>query len=97
LLFGDALAIAYHGTIGASISVSPDSRWIATVSRDGTIRLWPMPPSGEATPFHTLPYEGILTRLRALTNLRVVPDEQSGTGYKIEFGPFPGWKKFPEW
>jgi len=36
-------------------------------------------------------------RLRAVTNLRVVPDEQSANGYRIEIGPFPGWAKVPEW
>ena len=47
--------------------------------------------------FHTLPYEELLDRLRAVTNLRVVPDEQSATGYRIEIGPFPGWAEVPEW
>jgi len=36
-------------------------------------------------------------RIRALTNLRVVPDEGSDTGYRVEIGPFPGWKKLPDW
>jgi len=43
------------------------------------------------------PYEELLDRLRAVTNLRVVPDEQSAAGYRIELGPFPGWAKVPEW
>ena len=33
------------------------------------IRLWPMP---EGQPFHTLPYEELLAKLRSLTNLRVI-------------------------
>jgi hypothetical protein len=49
------------------------------------------------TPFHTLPYEEILKRLRALTNLRVVPDGSSDTRYRVEVGPFPGWKDVPTW
>ena len=48
-------------------------------------------------PFHTIPYEEFLERLRALTNLRVVPDEESSTGYGIDIGPFPGWETVPEW
>jgi hypothetical protein len=68
--------------------------WIASESQDGTIRLWPMP---EGAPFHTLPYEEILERLRTLTNLRIVPDERSDTGYRTEIGPFPGWKTVPAW
>lgn len=36
-------------------------------------------------------------RLRALTNLRVVRDPTSSTGWKIDIGPFPGWKDVPTW
>lgn len=43
----------------------------------------------EGTPFHTLPYEEILERIRGLTNLRVVPDEKSGTGYRVEYRSVP--------
>jgi hypothetical protein len=46
---------------------------------------------------YPLPYEEILERLRALTNLRVVPDEASDTGYRVDAGPFPGWKTVPVW
>jgi hypothetical protein len=51
----------------------------------------------EGTPFHTLPYQEILERIRALTNLRVVPDDKAETGYRVEIGPFPGWKTLPTW
>jgi hypothetical protein len=35
--------------------------------------------------------------LRSWTNLRVVPDPASSTGWKLEVGPFPGWAKSPAW
>jgi WD40 repeat protein len=87
LLYGHALEVS-------SVAVSPDGKWIASGSQDGTIRLWPMP---EGTPFHKLPREELLERLRALTNLRVVPDETSATGYRVEIGSFPGWNSLPTW
>lgn len=33
----------------------------------------------------------------SFTNLRVVPDSNSSTGWKLDVGPFPGWEKVPGW
>ena len=38
-----------------------------------------------------------LATLRAWTNVRAVPDAKSSTGWKLETGPFPGWKNVPKW
>jgi hypothetical protein len=54
-------------------------------------------PDASKPPFQSLPREELLAKLRALTNLRAVPDPSSATGYKIEAGPFPGWARVPEW
>ena len=83
-----------HEKLIQSLVVSPDGRWIVSTSQDETIRLWPMP---KGPPFHTLPYDELLAKLRALTNLRAVADAKSPTGYRIEAGPFPGWAHVPEW
>ncbi len=83
-----------HTAQVTGVAISPKGRWIASAAEDGTIRLWPMP---EGRPMQTLAYPELLAKIRALTNLRVVLDSGSATGYKVEPGPFPGWAKFPEW
>ena len=78
------------------IQFSPDGSRIASTSDDGTLRLWPMPDLSKP-PLHTLPHDELIAKLHTLTNLRVVRDEESSTGWKIEVGPFPGWATVPQW
>lgn len=89
LLFG-------HTGPVSSVAVSPDGRWIASGGDDGTIHLWPMPDMTKP-PLHTLPHGELVAKLRSLTNLRAVRDPASDSGWKIEIGPFPGWKDAPTW
>jgi WD40 repeat protein len=79
-----------------AIDVDPENRWIASASYDSTIRLWPMPDLSKP-PLHTLPREELIVKLKTLTNLRVIRDEESATGWKLTHDPFPGWETVPEW
>jgi WD40 repeat protein len=78
-----------------SISIDPEGQWIS--SSEGSspvVRLLRMP---KGKPLHTLPYDELLKKLRSLTNVRIVADQSSSTGYRIQFERFPGWEKVPEW
>jgi len=48
-------------------------------------------------PFHTLPHDELIAKLKSLTNFRAVRDPAAPNGWKIEIGPFPGWKDVPTW
>jgi WD40 repeat protein len=84
-----------HDSPVRALAVSPDGRWVVSAAGND-IRLWPMPDLSRP-PFHTLPYDELMARLRALTNLQVLEDPAWPTGYKTEIGPFPGWKDVPTW
>jgi WD40 repeat protein len=83
-----------HGGEVTAVAVDPTGQWIASGDQEGIVRLWPMP---QGQPFHTLAYDELLKKIRAMTNYRVVPDEASDTGYTLEIGPFPGWETVPTW
>jgi WD40 repeat protein len=89
------LLLGHEGTI-FGLDVSPDGRWIASSSEDGSVRVWPMPDVTKP-PLHTLPREELLDVLHRLTNFRAVEDPSTASGYSIEYDPFPGWRDYPEW
>ena len=75
-----------------NVAFDPTGEWIASASADGTVRLWPTP-RGE--PLHTLPYDELMKRLSALTNYRVVEDDDARNGFTLDFESFPGWDREP--
>jgi len=89
------LLAGHEGAVGR-VAISPDNQWIASSGEDNTLRIWPMPDLSKP-PLHTLPHDELIAKLKTLTNLRVVRDEESSTGWKVEVGPFPGWETVPEW
>ena len=88
------LLIGHKGPV-IGLALSPDERWIAS-SSDEAFSIWPMPDVTKP-PLHTLPHAELLAKLDALTNLRVVRDPASATGWKLDVGPFPGWQDVPTW
>jgi len=54
-------------------------------------------PDFSKPPLHTLPREELIVKLKSLTNVRVVRDPESPTGWDTEIGPFPGWETVPSW
>jgi hypothetical protein len=92
---GEPHLLLGHSHAVSALALSRDQRWIASASGP-EIRLWPMPDLSRP-PLHTLPLDQLLAKLRSLTNLRVVDDPGSPNGYKVDVGPFPGWREVPTW
>jgi WD40 repeat protein len=89
------LLLGHKNTVEA-VEVDPLGRWVASTGEDTTVRLWPMPDLSQP-PLHTLPREELIAKLKTLTNLRIVRDPDSPTGWNLTQDPFPGWEDLPDW
>ena len=45
----------------------------------------------------SLPREELIAKLHSLTNLRVVRDASSPSGWEVDLAHFPGWRDVPAW
>ena len=89
------MLLGHEGRI-RDVEIDPLGRWIATGGEDGTVRIWPMPDLSKP-PLHTPPHDELMAKLKSLTNLRVVRDQESETGWTLTHDPFPGWETVPSW
>jgi hypothetical protein len=80
-----------HVGVITDAAISPDLKWVASASEDKTLRLWPMPDLDQP-PLHTLPHDGLVAKLKSLTNLRACATE---VGRLVIEPVLPGWEHQP--
>jgi WD40 repeat protein len=80
-----------HEGVVWTMAFSQDGRWLASGGNDGTVRLWPVPDLSGKPP-QVWERARFLALFRAKTNVRVVSDPRSATGWKLDREAFPGWQ-----
>ena len=93
---GDPHVLLGHDSRISGLEFSPDGRFLASAGMGGRVRVWPVPDLSKP-PLHALPHAELLAKLDTHTNVRMVEDQTSPTGWKLEIGPFQGWAEMPEW
>jgi serine/threonine protein kinase len=76
-----------------TVAIDPRGRWIAA-AHAGMVTLLPVPT--DPLPMD-LPHDQYLAWLRSLTNLRLVEDPDSDTGYELVGRNVPDWSHPPRW
>jgi len=78
-----------------ALDVHPHNNWIAsTEMMKPIVRVWPVP---TGRPLQLLSHDELLTRLRSLTNVRIVADSATASGYQTKFEALKGWEESPTW
>ena len=78
-------------------SFSPGADRFAVGYGDGSIWLHPVPDLDSPPLNFSTPHDEFVARIKSFTNIRAVRDPNSETGWKLDYEPFPGWERAPEW
>ncbi len=93
---GEPHTLFGHSNSPEGLSFSPDGRLLASGDVGGAVRIWSVP-DVTGPPPQEMSLGEFRAKLESFTNLRVVPNETSSTGWLLEVGPFQGWANVPEW
>jgi WD40 repeat protein len=93
---GEPYRLYGHESRIFNLAFSPDGSMIASSDTNGVVRIRPVPDLSKP-PLGGLPLDELLAKLDTHTNVRMVRDEESRTGWTQEIGPFQGWAEMPEW
>jgi WD40 repeat protein len=93
---GEPHLLLGHDSRITGLEFSPDGRSLASAGMGGRVHVWPVPDLSKP-PLDALPLRELLAKLDTHTNVRMIRDETSPNGWRIDIGPFPGWAEMPEY